>query len=422
MKIQQLTVENFKRIRVIEVKPDGDVVRITGRNASGKSSCLDSIQAALAGKSASPPEPIHRGEDEAVVEIETDGDLKVRRTWKGGSSKLTVYRSGSRVTSPQRVLDELYSAVALDPLAFLSLSKEDQRVVFAEGAGILEKLREADLAVSQLYESRRVKNAQAKDAERKLSPLPTWPHDTPVDEVDDADTVIQETNRLQQAINDEVRLRDETQSVCSKITDIQREIERLLHELKILESRLKQLESRERLDLDDAKACVDALGDRLSLAQAADRHRQDMARQAEASANVQQLRDEAEKLDAELIAARSDRRALIAEATPVDGLTIDDEGRVSMLGIPIEQASQAERVRISAAIAMAQNRELRVMLIRDGNTLDSESLRQLTEAAKQHDMQLWIEQVDETGDVGVYLEEGYVAADIASDGEPPAGD
>lgn len=48
MKITRLQAENFKRIIALDVRPDGSIVNIAGKNAQGKSSTLDAIEAALA--------------------------------------------------------------------------------------------------------------------------------------------------------------------------------------------------------------------------------------------------------------------------------------------------------------------------------------------------------------------------------------
>ena len=43
LRIVGLVAENVKRIEVVELKPTGDVVEITGKNGSGKTSLLDAI-------------------------------------------------------------------------------------------------------------------------------------------------------------------------------------------------------------------------------------------------------------------------------------------------------------------------------------------------------------------------------------------
>jgi hypothetical protein len=54
---------------------------------------------------------------------------------------------------------------------------------------------------------------------------------------------------------------------------------------------------------------------------------------------------------------------------PIDGLSLES-GRVMFNGIPLDQGSSAEQLRVSTAIAMSSNPELRVIRIKDGSLLD----------------------------------------------------
>ena len=91
MKIINLTAENVKRLRAVEITPNGNVVTVTGRNAQGKTSVLDAIWLALGGGAAGREtvRPIRDGEDKASVTLDL-GDLTVVRTWAGDKTTLTV--------------------------------------------------------------------------------------------------------------------------------------------------------------------------------------------------------------------------------------------------------------------------------------------------------------------------------------------
>ena len=92
---------------------------------------------------------------------------------------------------------------------------------------------------------------------------------------------------------------------------------------------------------------------------------------------------------------------------PVKGLAFDAEG-VVFNGIPFQQCSSAEQVRIAVAVAAALNPKIRVIRIADGSLLDSASMAEIERLAKEHDMQIWIERVDESGGVGIVIEDGAV--------------
>ena len=133
-------------------------------------------------------------------------------------------------------------------------------------------------------------------------------------------------------------------------------------------------------------------------------------------------RDLAEQKSRELTKAMEARteqkRALIDGAKfPVRGLGIDD-GQVTFRGIPFEQCSSAEQLRVSVAIAMAANPTLKILRIKDGSLLDSSGMKILGDMAEKHGFQVWIECVDESGEVGIVLEEGAVVADNTPTAEP----
>ena len=124
-------------------------------------------------------------------------------------------------------------------------------------------------------------------------------------------------------------------------------------------------------------------------------------------------RREAHKGLSERIKACEGKRqeAIQAAKMPLEGLSFNDYGNIIFGGFPLDQASQAEQLRISMEIAMAAQPELRIIRISDGSLLDSESLEAIRTAAAAGDYQIWIESVDESGKVGVVIEDGEVVAD-----------
>ena len=89
MQIVGLQVENFKRIKAVEIIPQGNTVIISGANGQGKTSILDAIWTALGGAKADKAlgtiEPIRDGEKKAVISVDL-GDIKVTRKWTSNDS------------------------------------------------------------------------------------------------------------------------------------------------------------------------------------------------------------------------------------------------------------------------------------------------------------------------------------------------
>ncbi len=92
---------------------------------------------------------------------------------------------------------------------------------------------------------------------------------------------------------------------------------------------------------------------------------------------------------------------------PIKGLGVDDEG-VAFNKIPFGQLAKSEQIKISLAIAMATDTELKLIRIMDGSLLDSDNLKAIGEMAEKKDYQIFIEVVDDSGEVGFFIEDGKV--------------
>jgi hypothetical protein len=107
--------------------------------------------------------------------------------------------------------------------------------------------------------------------------------------------------------------------------------------------------------------------------------------------------------------AEKKRNALAKAKIPVEGLTFD-EREVKYNGIPIELLGEGEQIRISTLIGMASNPKLRILCIRHGEALDTQGLKAMAELAKEHNFQIWMARVDDSGKFGIVIEDGSVAA------------
>src|SRR5262245_48332437 len=89
MKIVQLTDENVKKLKVVDITPTKDFIQITGKNGSGKTSVLDSIWWALGGKDGIQNKPIRDGAEKARIRLNL-GELVVERRFTAAGTSLTV--------------------------------------------------------------------------------------------------------------------------------------------------------------------------------------------------------------------------------------------------------------------------------------------------------------------------------------------
>lgn len=413
LRVVKLEVERFKRIRAVEITPDpnSSTVTIAGRNAQGKSSVIDAIWAALSGaaavKGTSTTRPIRDGENSARVTVDL-GDIVVTRTWSGEKTALKVEsKDGAKYSSPQRMLDEMVGRLSFDPLAFASLPSKDQQ---SELLGLVELPFDPAVLAGQrksAFDERTDVGRTVKQLKGQLDGFPEIGDDVPEEPVSVAALVAELDTARELEVSIEVA-NDEIATARNILAETDRAI-----------SELREKENRWLEKLEETKARLAGLPDRIDIEPI--RSRIDNAetinagvrRKQERQQVLDQLEDWREKQDA-LTARIADldktREAGLAAAEfPVPGLGFDDDG-VTLDGVPFAQASAAEQLRVSVAMAMALNPKVRIIRITDGSLLDSENLALIEEMAGANGFQVWIERVDESGAVGVVIEDGEVKA------------
>lgn len=420
MKIVKLTAENVKRLRAVEITPDGHVQVIAGRNAQGKSSILDSIFYALGGGPAAKgtTKPIRDGETEAHVTLDL-GDLIVTRTWKGEKSTLRVESvDGAQYKSPQAMLDSLVGRLSFDPLAFAQQDERTQLKSLLELVELPFDPADLDAERADLYERRTTVGRIGKQLEGQLAGMSKPAEDLPTDEVS-VQALLAEHRAAREAHalhGNNVR---EVDRLNGGIAETLRRIEQL--EAELAQARATEAEQRgslydAELKAEQSASLPDLASIEKRLAEADDINRAIRAanERAEVAAKIDGERARYLELS-ELITALDKRKAdaITAAKMPIDGLAFDESG-VTYRSVPFKQCSAAEQLRVSMAMAMAMNPKLRVLRISDGSLLDSENMRLIEQMAIDQDYQVWIEVVDETGKVGVVIEDGSVVQRVAS--------
>lgn len=424
-RIVRLEAENLKRLVAVEVSPGGNLIEITGKNGSGKSSTLDAVYYALAGTSDIPATPIRKGQQSARIHLDL-GTLKVTRKFAakedgGYTTSLTVENEdGARYSSPQAILDALIGALAFDPLEFTRMKPKDQfdtlrRFVPDFDFDLSAKDRQ------RTFDERTAVNRKVKDLKSQVAGI-SAPDDTPDEEIDvsaladelqkvgehNADIETRKANR-ERVADDTVRLRAEADGLDQQAADYRRLAE---------EAEAKAKGLREKADGNDKR-----LADAGPLPEAKDpseiRAKIDRANAINTRVRDKKRRDAlivqaeaAEKESAALTAAiekiDADKAAAIASAEmPVDGIGFAD-GYVTLNGLPFEQASSAEQLRASIAIAIAANPRLRVLIVKDGALLDDESMKIVAEMAEANDCQIWLETVASDRPSALVIEDGRV--------------
>lgn len=438
MRIASLYVENYKRLGVVEITPEGNLVTIGGKNGQGKSSVLDAIYVALKGRAVAPPKPVRKGEEKSTIRLDL-GDLIVHRTFvqKEGVDFTSTLKlesaDGLLYKKPQDVLDALLGEIGFDPFEFINLKPKEQTARLLEMVPLSIDLDE--------YAQRDASDfAKRTESNRDVTRLRAQVEAIAVEEVP-AD--LPDRNALTDQLGNAA---DHNGAIAAERT--RREMERAAIDRRVGDAekhRANAVDIREQIEemtrraaeQDDAAAAVDTeIEEREEVLASLP----NLEEETDTNAIRQQLHD-AEAIHA--VAARQTRRAeLAAELTtaealsqsfthamaerakqrnaalasaemPVEGLAfaIDEEGRATLTydGLPFtkDQISTAVQLRVSTAIGMAANPRLRVLRIKDGSLLDEDSMADLAAMADTDDFQIWVEVVGDGG-VGIIMENGVI--------------
>jgi hypothetical protein len=444
MKIIQLTAENVKRLRAVQIAPTGNLVPITGKNAQGKSSVLDCICYALGGERAIPEQPIREGTAKAEIKLDL-GEIVVTRTFTHKGSYLKVQsKEGLEWKSPQKILDQLLGKFSFDPWAFIHLGEARQKEVLLSIVTVplsVERLRKiSGIAVDQngadpiaklntvyktIYDQRTEHNRDAKRIEASIAAVVVPAGMENVQPVS-VTGLFEERKRLEDENRQNEKVREELEILRRRCDDLQEtqtrleaEREEILARLAAVEESLRQAQG----SIDEAESLVQSTEERVALLQDHDfaeidqrmakadeinRVAAEIKKKQDLEAELAQETEDANRCTEKLEAITSYKSELMEETNfPINGLDFS-RGTIAYNGIPLSQASAAERLRVSMAIAMALNPKLKVIRIEQGSLLDQDSWRIIEEMARENDYQVWIEKVaDKPGD-GIYIYDGQI--------------
>ena len=412
MKIIGLMAQNIKNLKAIDIRPQGNVTKITGANGAGKSAILDAILTTLTGKRLD--DPIRHGETTAKTVVETD-EFTVEKRWTQKGEYLSVLsKDGSAAKkSPQTFLDQVIGKLTFDPLGFLRMKQIEQIDLLKKLVGL--DFADIDAEQKKVYEERTTVNAKIRATIAEIQNIPAPDPKTPDTEISYKDELaklnqIREkregyTAALRKAENlmtekknhqREIDIREE------KIQQLQKEIQKIAGLIMDVDNEIVQHVIPPEVtpnQLREAEEKIEGIEAQNVLIRAANRYRQ-------LTRNAEKVRTDADALTQRLERLEQDKSTRIAAVKmPIEGLSISDAD-VIFNGIPFSRLSTGQQIRVSTAIAMKLNPELRVIFIREGSFLDQSGKAEIEAMAKEFDYDVWMEIVDESGKVGFFIEDG----------------
>lgn len=440
--VMRFAVENFKNIKFLDIKMNRYVTKFTGANGAGKTSALEGFLNILAARKTTNPALIRKGESKGGLYLETDTHIVTRNLdADGGGLKVKVKESNTLIEDPVKWLKDLTGELGYDPLEFMRMKPEDQFDVLKGIVPEAANLEELEVKNSADYQTITDRNAEVRRLKATLSHV-AYDSTLPAEPVD-IDALLSEARAMESFNANIDAQRREREGITNERNQLVRSLETSAGRIAELRAELQRLEKEDAAGRKDLGSLNEQISSWKPLPQPQDRRALDEKISDAVKDNTlittnNRARQEAERFTAEIRATEEeleklkknirDRKLVIGSTLekakwPVPGLGFATEeagsnGRelknpkkvVTYKGLPLSEASTGEQIRVSAAIGMAGQPDLRFLLIREGSLLDDEGMAILEKMAYDNGYQILMEIVDSTGKVGVYLEDGEVAA------------
>jgi DNA repair exonuclease SbcCD ATPase subunit len=423
--ITQLVIESIGIIRAmrLEVGKAG-FVKITGDNAQGKSTVLKAILLALTNKGLA--KPITSGEEKGKIQLTLSGDDEsyyITRSYTEKGDYLKVEDAiGDKVPEAQTFLKKMFGSIAFDPVAFAGMDDKKQLESLKDVLGIdTDDLEEK---YKEFFEDRAVTNREVASKKKQLEALPKPPVDTPEEEVNVSD-LVKERDEIDAALTvlgDAITVEQEAESAiqCAK-DEVSEAIERLAAAKKDLEDkeaafkRFAKAKKRAQADCEGLSERRGVISDEIEGADEANAVFREAVKWRGLRDEYRDVKVKSEALTEALrdIVKEKEERIKAADL-PVEGLGFGADC-VTLNGLPFSQASHSEQIKVSTLIAMRQNPELRDIFIEDAAVINDETLKLISDIAKEKEYKVWFELFQpKAGKEGIHIFDGEV---ISVDGK-----
>ncbi len=403
MKINQLEIENVKRIRAVKVTPhETGLTIIGGNNNQGKTSVLDAIAWALGGDRYRPSQAPREG---SVIppnlHIVMNNGLVVER--KGKNSDLKVTDPSGR-KGGQQLLNEFVSQLALDLPKFMEASAKEKADTLLQILGVGDQLKELEHRETDQYNRRRA-IGQIADQKEKFAKEQAYFPDAPREPISATELIKRQQDILAK--------NGENQQKRAQLHQLEQESQRVNEELAALLKKQEQLQA----DLETArKSAADLQDESTAELEESIANIEEINRKVRANLDRERAEDDAreyrrqyETLTKDLETTRKEKAELLKTAPlPLPGLSVE-EGELVYKGQKWDNMSGSERLMVSTAIVRKLNPRCGFVLLDKLEQMDLNTLQEFGRWLEGEGLQAIATRVSTGDECSIVIEDGYVA-------------
>ena len=413
VKINQLEIENVKRVKAVKIEPTANgLTVIGGRNSQGKTSVLDSIAWALGGDRYKPSQAQRDGSVlPPQLHVELSNGLIVER--KGKNSDLKVIDPSGR-KGGQQLLNQFVEQLALDLPKFMSASGKDKAQTLLQIIGVGDQLAQMELDEQKLYQERLYIGRTADQKDKFAKEMESYDN-VPKEPVSASELIRQQQDIL--ARNGEnQRKRERVSQYEYLVSTKSEEVARLQQQLQIKQAELQQAQA----DLQIAKTSALDLNDEST--EELERNIQEideLNRKVRANLDKEKAEEDARiyknQYDALTVQINDIRQAkldlLKGADLPLPGLSVQD-GELIYQGYKWDNMSGSDQLKVATAIVRKLNPQCGFVLLDKLEQMDLQTMQEFGAWLESQGLQAIATRVSTGDECSIIIEDGAVVGQL----------
>lgn len=394
VKINELQIENVKRIKAVKLEPTANGLTIVGgRNNQGKTSVLDSIAWALGGDRFKPSQANREGSAvQPYLKITLSNGIIVERTGKNSSLKV-IDSNGNK--GGQQLLNDFIESFALNLPKFLQATANEKTNILLQIIGVGDKLTELEIAENEKYNQRHTIGKIALQKKKYADEMVHY-DDVPSEPIS-ASELIQKQQEILFNNAQNQKKRELLAELRKEKVKLENALAQVNADLETAEMSAKDLVDQSTAELERNIEQIDKMNIKI-------RSNLDKERAEETAHDFQTQYD---ALTNELEQIRADKKKLLDNADlPLPELSVVN-GEITYKGMKWDNMSGSEQLRVSTAIIRKLNPECGFVLVDKLEQMDNETLQDFAQWLEGEELQVIATRVGTGDECSIIIEDGY---------------
>lgn len=410
LKINNLEIENVKRVKAVRMEPtQNGLTVIGGKNGQGKTSVLDAIAWVLGGDKFKPSTPEREGSMVAPsLKVTLSNGLIVERSGKNSTLKV-IDPNGNK--AGQQLLNEFIEQLALDLPKFMRSSSKEKADILLQIIGVGEQLHKLETQETQLY-NRRTEIGRIADQKKKFAAEMVSYPEAPKELISAADLIKRQQDILVRN-GQNVQKRQQVIEIGKNVDFLKAKVERLAEELKqangayalavndldIAKKSAEQLQDESTEELEKSLNNIDAINVKVRANYDKDK----------AEIDADDYSRQYNELSGDIESIRTQKTDLLKGASlPLPDLSVEN-GELIYKGYKWDNMSGAEQMKVSTAIVRKLNPQCGFVLLDKLEQMDADTMRDFGEWLEAQGLQVIATRVSTNRDeCSLIIEDGYV--------------